>query len=145
VHPWLIWLILAAALAAAEALSLDLVLIMCAGGAAAGGVAAVAGAPPAGQVAVAVAGAVVLLLFVRPVARRHLSGAGTARTGSEALVGASAIVLSRVDSSQHGRVRLNGGEWSARAFDETQVIEVGRTVQVMQISGATAVVWDSSA
>ncbi|MGH4023052.1 MAG: NfeD family protein, partial [Pseudonocardiaceae bacterium] len=31
--------------------------------------------------------------------------------------------------------------WSARAFDETQVLEPGRTVTVMSISGATAVVW----
>lgn len=143
-HPWLIWLILAAGLAAAESLSLDLVLVMCAGGAAAGGVAAAAGLPPAAQVAIAVAGALALLLFVRPVARRHLTGKGTARTGVDALVGTDAIVLRRVDRSEQGRVRLNGGEWSARAFDETQIIEVGTTVQVMHINGATAIVWDSS-
>lgn len=140
---WLIWLILAAALAGAEALSLDLVLIMCAGGAAAGGVAAAAGLPPAVQIAVAVAGALALLLFVRPVAKRHMLGSGTARTGVEALIGTQAIVTSKVDASD-GRVRLGGGEWSARAYDHTQVIPVGSSVQVIEISGATAIVWDSS-
>lgn len=139
-HDWLVWLILAAALAGAETLSLDLVLVMCAGGAGAGGVAAVAGLPPAAQVAVAIAGALALLLFVRPVARRHLSGADTTLDGAGALVGANAIVLSTVDAVG-GRVRLKGGEWSARAYDETQVIPVGSSVQVLQISGATAVVW----
>ncbi len=139
----MIWLIVAAALAGAEALSLDLVLIMLAGGAVAGSATAVAGLPPAVQVAVAIAGALALLLVVRPIARRHLSGTGTTLSGTEALVGSHAIVLSRVDA-QDGRVRLNGGEWSARAFDHTQVIEVGTAVEVMQISGATAVVWDSA-
>jgi membrane protein implicated in regulation of membrane protease activity len=143
VHAWLVWLILAAALAGAEALSLDLVLIMCAGGATAGGLAAVAGLPPAAQVAVAVAGSLALLLFVRPVAKRHLDGTGTARTGVDALIGTQAIVTSKVDA-RDGRVRLGGGEWSARAYDETQVIPVGSSVQVIEISGATAVVWDSS-
>jgi membrane protein implicated in regulation of membrane protease activity len=142
-HAWLIWLILAAVLAGAETLSLDLVLIMCAGGAAAGGVAAAAGAPPAVQVAVAVGGALALLLVVRPVAKRHLLGSGTARTGVEALVGTQAIVTSKVDAKD-GRVRLGGSEWSARAYDETQVIPVGSSVQVIQINGATALVWDSS-
>jgi membrane protein implicated in regulation of membrane protease activity len=140
---WLIWLILAAVLAGAEALSLDLVLIMCAGGAAAGGISAAAGLPPAAQVAIAVAGALALLLFVRPVAKRHLVGTGTARTGIEALIGTQAIVTSKVDATD-GRVRLGGGEWSARAYDQTQVIPVGSSVQVIEISGATAVVWDSS-
>ena len=142
-HAWLVWLILAAVLAGAESLSLDLVLIMCAAGAAAGAVGAAAGLPPAAQVALAVGSAVALLGTVRPVAKRHLTGSGTARTGVEALVGTQAIVLSKVDAKD-GRVRLNGGEWSARAYDETQVIPVGCSVQVIEISGATAVVWDSS-
>ncbi|HST49112.1 NfeD family protein [Jatrophihabitans sp.] len=142
-HAWLIWLILAAALAGAETLSLDLVLLMCAGGAGAGGIAAAAGLPPALQVLVAVMGALALLLFVRPVAKRHLTGSGTARTGIEALIGTQAIVTSKVDATD-GRVRLGGSEWSARAYDHSQVIPVGSSVQVIEIAGATALVWDSS-
>lgn len=140
-HAWLIWLIIAAVLAGAEAMSLDLVLIMIAGGAAGGAITAGIGGPPVVQVIVAIGVSLGLLLGVRPVAKRHLVGREHL-TGTAALVGHSAIVLSRVDG-QSGRVRLNGGEWSARAFDEAQVIEAGTTVQVMQISGATAVVWDS--
>ena len=139
---WVVWLILAAVLAGAEAFSLDLVLIMLAGGALAGSITAVAGLPPAVQIAVAVAGSAALLGAVRPVARRHLTVRGHL-TGSDALVGRDAIVLSRVDATD-GRVRLNGSEWSARASDPRQVIEAGATVQVIEIAGATAVVWDSS-
>jgi hypothetical protein len=50
---WLIWVIAAGVLAGAETLSMDFVLVMCAGGAAAGAVTAAAGAPPAIQVLVA--------------------------------------------------------------------------------------------
>ncbi len=48
-------------------------------------------------------------------------------------------MLSEVDAHD-GRVRLNGGEWSARAFDERQVLPAGTVVRVMKITGATAVV-----
>jgi membrane protein implicated in regulation of membrane protease activity len=139
VPSWLIWIIAAAALAAAEALSLDLVLIMCAAGAGAAAVSAVAlGA--AGQVAVAIATSIALLALVRPVAQRHLTGHGSTPMGIEALVGREAVVLQTVDAHD-GRVRLNGAEWSARTFDQTQVIGVGISVRVMDIKGATAVVW----
>jgi membrane protein implicated in regulation of membrane protease activity len=140
VDAWLIWLIVAVALAGAEAISLDLVLIMLAGGAVVGSASALVGLPPALQIVLAIAGALALLLVVRPVAKRHLTP-GDTRTGTEALIGCEAIVLSRVDANG-GRVRLRGAEWSARALNEHQVIEVGASVQVVQISGATALVWD---
>jgi membrane protein implicated in regulation of membrane protease activity len=37
-------------------------------------------------------------------------------------------------------VRIGDDEWSARAFDGAQVIEVGERVTVLRISGATALV-----
>jgi membrane protein implicated in regulation of membrane protease activity len=140
VDAWLVWLILAVALAGAEAVSLDLVLIMFAGGALVGSASALIGLPMVLQIVLAVAGTLALLLVVRPVAKRHLTAASTP-TGTEALIGCDAIVLSRVDATG-GRIRLNGSEWSARALNEKQVIEVGTSVQVIEISGATALVWD---
>ena len=137
---WLIWLVAAALLAAAETLSLDLVLIMCAGGAAAGAITAAVGAPAAAQVVVAIIVAVGLLAFVRPVARRHLAGSGAHPMGTDALVGKTAIVLSKVDAHS-GLVRLNGQEWTARSYDGVQSVQAGETVQVVEISGATALVW----
>ncbi|MEO7286458.1 MAG: NfeD family protein [Jatrophihabitantaceae bacterium] len=139
---WLIWLILAVALAAAESLSLDLVLIMFAGGSLAGSAAALAGLPPAAQIAVAIAGSLALLVGVRPVAKRHLQ-VGSTPSGTQALIGTEAIVLRRVDQSD-GRIRLNGAEWSARTLDPQSAIEVGTQVRVIEIRGATAMVWQSS-
>ena len=133
-------MIAAAVLAGAETLSLDLVLIMCAGGAAGGAVTAALGGGAILQVVVAIVVSAVLLGFVRPIAKRHLVGIGTHQTGSAALVGKQAVVLSAVDAHD-GRVRLNGAEWSARSYDQTQTLPVGETVRVMEIDGATAVVW----
>lgn len=136
---WLIWLIAAGVLAAAETSSLSLVLIMMGGGAVAGSITAALGGPLLLQVIVAVAATAALLGGVRPIAQRHLRLGSGAITGSDALVGRTAVVLSAVDA-RDGRVRLNGAEWSARAFDDTQVLVPGTEVRVMQISGATAVV-----
>ena len=137
---WLIWLIIAAVLTGAEALSLDLVLIMLAGGAAAAAIMAPF-APPVVQAAVALVVGVGLLAGVRPIAQRHLNQHPSTATGAAALVGKTAVVLERVDS-RGGLVRLNGGHWSARSFDQHQIIAAGSTVSVMEIDGATAVVWD---
>jgi membrane protein implicated in regulation of membrane protease activity len=49
-------------------------------------------------------------------------------------------VISTVDAHQ-GRVKIGGDEWSAQAFDAHQVLETGNIVRVMEIRGATAVVW----
>jgi membrane protein implicated in regulation of membrane protease activity len=136
---WLIWLVAAGVLAAAEATSLTFVLIMFAGGALGASITAAAGGSVLLQCIVAIVATLALLGGVRPIARKHLAiGSGTS-TGSDALVGKEAVVLSEVDAHD-GRVRLNGGEWSARAYDESQVLPAGTVVRVMRINGATAVV-----
>jgi membrane protein implicated in regulation of membrane protease activity len=141
---WLIWLIASGALAAAETTSLSLVLVMGAGGAAMGAVAAALGAPVLLQFIVAIVATLALLGVVRPIAQRHLIPADPAITGSDALVGMEAVVLSEVDAKD-GRVRLNGGEWSARSYDPEQKLAAGTVVRVVQISGATAVVMSEPA
>jgi membrane protein implicated in regulation of membrane protease activity len=137
---WLIWLVVSGALALAEVFTLTLVLIMFAGGAAAAAITAALGGPVALQFIFAVAVSLALLGGVRPVARQHMLSGPAPATGSDALVGMEAVVLSEVDRHD-GRVRLNGAEWSARSFDREQVLSAGTVVRVMSISGATAVVW----
>ena len=62
------------------------------------------------------------------------------RTGTAALVGASAVVVERVDA-HGGRVKIGGEIWSARTLDGEQVLEPGTNVQVAEIQGATALVY----
>lgn len=136
---WLPWLIAAGAFAAAEAASLTFVLLMFAGGALAGSLTAALGGPVLVQFLVAIGVTLALLGGVRPIAQRHLTSGPPAITGTDALVGQEAVVLDQVDA-RDGRIRLNGAEWSARSFDDAQVLPVGTVVRVLQISGATALV-----
>jgi len=45
--------------------------------------------------------------------------------------------------AESGLVKLKGEVWSARSFDPHHTIEAGRHVDVVQIDGATAVVYES--
>jgi len=143
-HQWVVWAVGAGLLAAVELLTLDLVFLMLAAGAASGAVAAAVGAGPVISIAVAAVMSVSMLAAVRPVALRHLKQGSGLRTGIDALVGSSATVVDRVDR-ESGRVKIGGEIWSARAYDDSAVIEPGATVDVVKIDGATAYVYDVDA
>jgi membrane protein implicated in regulation of membrane protease activity len=137
---WLVWLIVAGVFAGGEAMTGTFVLLMMSGGAVGGAVAAAVGGPLLVQIVVAIVTTLALLWLVRPIAVRHLNPGPAAITGSEALVGREAVVLSAV-TRDGGRVRLNGAEWSARSRDPKQELPAGTRVSVVAIDGATAVVW----
>ncbi|MGI9063598.1 MAG: NfeD family protein [Pseudonocardiaceae bacterium] len=135
-----VWLIAGLLLIAAEVLSGEFVLVMLGAAALAAAGSSVLGAPVWIDVALFAVTSLALVTVARPVLKRRL-GAGTgAITGIDALIGGTAIVVTAVDAHS-GQVKLRGEVWTARAFDETQVLEPGRFVTVMDISGATAVVW----
>ncbi|WP_435973300.1 NfeD family protein [Streptomyces sp. Qhu_M48] len=138
--PWLIWLSVAGLLAIAELLTLTAALGMLSAAALVTAGFAAAGLPTPLQFLVFTVVAVVSVVFVRPLAVRHLLKPQTERFGVDALVGRAAYVVSEV-SGLGGRVRIGGEEWTARAYDETLVIPPGTTVEVMEISGATALVY----
>lgn len=83
-------------------------------------------------------GAAGSLLFLRPIALRHLKKKPADQaTNVEALIGATAVALSAVTQLQ-GLVKLNGETWSARS--NTGQIQDGTEVEVVAIEGATAIV-----
>jgi membrane protein implicated in regulation of membrane protease activity len=142
VPAWLAWLIVAVALAVGEIATPGLfVLGPLALAAVVSALAAALGAAIVWQIVIFGAGALATLLFVRPVARRHLRMPAALRTGTDALVGARAVVLQRVDEDG-GRVKIGGEEWSARSFMAGQVLEPGTRVEVAKIEGATALVYE---
>ena len=138
--PWLIWLIVSAVLIVAEIFTLTAALGMLGAAALITAGSAAAGLSPPLQFLLFTVVATVTLLFVRPVAVRHLLQPQTERFGVEALVGKAAYVVSEV-TGREGRVRIGGEEWSARSYDETLVIPRGATVDVLEISGTTAFVY----
>ena len=78
--------------------------------------------------------------FLRPIARAHLKMPRAMRTGTAALEGTKAVVLQRVDG-RGGRVKIGGEEWSARSYMPDEAFDVGTEVEVVQIQGATALVY----
>lgn len=138
--PWILWLIAAAALGVAEFFTLTLAFGLLAAAAVIAAVVAGLGAPVLLQLLAFAATAAAGLLIVRPVARRHMTQPPLVREGSDALVGKTAVVVAEVTVAQ-GLIKLSGEEWSARSFDEHESIPVGALVDVMEIDGATAVVY----
>jgi membrane protein implicated in regulation of membrane protease activity len=137
---WIVWLIVAAVLGVAELLTTTLAFGLIAIAAV---VAAVVGAFHLGlplQLGAFILAAGAGLGVVRPIAIKHIKQPPPLRTGTAALVGRSAIVLEEV-TEHSGRVRIDGEEWTSRPYDESMRIPVGTKVDVMQIKGATALVY----
>jgi len=139
-HLWESWLAVAVLLGALELLSLDLFLVMLAGGALVGALTALLGGPVALQVGLALITSVALLGVIRPTVVRRLHGGPDLKIGAEALIGKRATVLRELAYGTPGRVKIGGEEWTAEPYDEDDRIEEGALVDVVQIKGATAYV-----
>jgi membrane protein implicated in regulation of membrane protease activity len=137
---WIIWLVAALALGAAEMLTMTFALGLIAVAAVAAAGVSAAGGNGLLQVGAFVLASLAGLGVVRPFALRHVRQAPLLRTGTAALVGRTALVVQEV-SAHAGQVRIGGDVWSSRPYDETLVIPVGATVDVMEIEGATALVY----
>ena len=136
----LIWTVGAVALAAAEALTGDLSLLMLSGGALAAAGSSRLGLPLWADGVVFLVVSVLMLALVRPVLRRRLGSGHGLPEPVRALEGRHAVVLQRV-AADAGQVKLDGEVWSARSFNAGDCYEPGDRVTVMHIDGATAVVW----
>jgi membrane protein implicated in regulation of membrane protease activity len=138
---WVFWVIAAAVFGIGEMLTTSFFLAPFGLGA---GLAAIVDAAGAGGLPAWIVFVVVSLLtlaFVRPIATSHLKVPPRIRTGAAALVGKQAIVLERIANDEGvGCVKIDGEVWTARAFDEDEIIERGTRVQVVDIKGATALV-----
>lgn len=140
-HAWETWLGIAALLAVAEMFSLDLVLIMLAAGALVGMAAALLDLPVAVQIIAAAGASLAALTLARPSMVKRFHGGPELQLGHGKLVGQQGLVTEEISGVATGRIKLAGEIWSAVPFDETATIPAGETVEVMEIRGATAVVY----
>jgi membrane protein implicated in regulation of membrane protease activity len=141
-NAWVLWAVLAVALAVGEIFTPGLFFLgPVALAAVVAGAVALGGLGVAVQLIVFIVGTVASLAVLRPIARAHIKIPPLLRTGTAALVGAKATVVQRVDADG-GRVRLGGEEWSARSYLDDQVLEPGTRVEVAKIEGATALVYE---
>jgi membrane protein implicated in regulation of membrane protease activity len=138
---WMFWILLAVILAAGEVMSVSFFLAPFAVGALLGGLADLAGAGAVAAFLVFLVSSGLLFGIVRPIARRHLRTPAQLRTGTAALIGRTAIVTELIDNvAGSGSVKLDGELWTARAYEDDEVIAAGRRVHVVEIKGATALV-----
>jgi membrane protein implicated in regulation of membrane protease activity len=138
---WVLWVILACAFGVGEMLTTSFFLAPFALGAALAAVVSVAGGGSVAAVISFVVASLLVLAFVRPIARKHMKMPPQLRTGAAALIGKDAIVLERIENLEGvGCVRIEGEVWTARALHDDEVIEKGTRVQVVDIKGATALV-----
>lgn len=138
---WLIWLILAVVLVIAEIFTLTAALGLLGVSALLTAGTAALGLPLPVQLIVFAATSTAGVALLRPFAIRHMAQPQITPFGIEALVGKPAVVTQEV-TEMDGRVRISGEEeWSARSYDASVVIPVGTVVDVMEISGSTALVY----
>jgi membrane protein implicated in regulation of membrane protease activity len=128
-------------LAIAEVFTTTFVLIMLSAGAFAAAAAAALGLPLWLQILAFGAVSAASLWMVRPAIQRYMHrGSDATPVGLAAIEGSHGLVLERVDLD-HGMIKIEGEMWTARPYDATQVFEPGERVRVIEIKGATALVW----
>ncbi len=139
---WIIWLVAACLLGLGELHTGGFYLLPFALGAALAAVMSLLGVGALLSAVVFVVASAIVILALRPVARRHRRLPPSIRTGAAALIGRRATVLERIANDEGvGCVRIDGGEvWTARSYDDDAVIEAGEHVEVVEIRGATALV-----
>ena len=137
---WLLWIGAAGVLGVAEMLTLGLFLAPFALAALVAGALAALVAGFSVSLAVFAVASLLLMFSVRPRVLARLRPPVGIRTGTAALVGSRVVVLERIAFPHAGAVQINGEVWTARAYDEDEVIEPGALVYVIEIRGAIALV-----
>jgi membrane protein implicated in regulation of membrane protease activity len=138
---WLLWLIAAIVFGVGEIFTLSFFLAPFAGGALVAALASGFGAGDAITWAIFLVVSVVLLAALRPLARSHKKTPPQIRTNTAALIGRNATVIERIANDEGvGCVKIDGELWTARSYDDDDVIEAGKRVSVVEIRGATALV-----
>jgi membrane protein implicated in regulation of membrane protease activity len=139
---WIIWLVAAALLGIGEMHQGGFYLLPFALGAGLAAVVSLLGVGTLLSLILFVVASAFVFAGLRPIARRHRRLPPAIRTGAAALVGRRAMVLERIANEEGvGCVKIDGGEvWTARSYDDDEVIDVGERVEVVEIRGATALV-----
>ncbi len=138
---WVIWLVAACLLGVGEMHQGGFYLAPFAAGALLAAILSLAGVGTAVSVVVFAVASVIAFATLRPIAQRHRKLPPTLRTGAAALVGKRAVVLERIANREGvGCVKIDGEVWTARSYDEDEVINAGESVEVVEIRGATALV-----
>ena len=92
------------------------------------------------QIIVFLAVSIVLLIFTRPLAEKHLNR-NRVRTNYESEIGKVIRITEKVDNlNQTGRSVVDGQEWTVRAEKDREIFEEGSLARVVAVSGVKLIV-----
>ena len=139
-----VWLVLGAVLIVVEVLTLTIALGMLGVAALLAAGVALLGGGVVLQSLTFGAASLGLLVFARPPVQRMIERMGDDghSTDARALTGSTAMVVERV-TDHTGQVRLNGELWRARPYAGTGPVDVGASVSVAAVEGATLLIYSS--
>ncbi|MBO4863631.1 MAG: NfeD family protein [Eubacterium sp.] len=128
------WVIVAAVALVAEIVSLGLTTIWFTGGAIVAAIIGYMGGPLWAQVAAFIVVSTILLLVMRPIAKKYLA-IGQEKTNTDSLIGRIEKVLVEVDNNAGtGKIKLGDVDWRAVSEDGS-VIPEGTLVKIERIEG----------
>lgn len=133
----IIWVAIAVAFAIIEALTLGLTTIWFSGGALAAAIASMFNTSILVQVIIFVIVSAILLIFTRPIARKHFNNK-LVDTNVDALVGTEGVAETDFKVHETGQVKADGKVWSAVC--ESGEISKGSVVIIKEIKGVTLTV-----
>ena len=136
----LIWLGLFILLLVIEIITVGLTTIWFAAGALAALAANVMGANLILQIIIFLAVSIVLLIFTRPWAEKHLNRKRV-RTNYEREIGKVIRITEKVDNlDQTGKSVVDGQEWTVRSRNDSDIFEAGALARVVAVSGVKLIV-----
>ena len=92
------------------------------------------------QIIVFFAVSVVLMIFTRPWAARHLNR-NRLKTNYESNIGEIIRITERVDNlKQTGKSIVDGQEWTVRSQNNNEILEAGDLAKIISISGVKLIV-----
>ena len=134
------WLGLLIILLIIEIITVGLTSIWAAGGALAALVLNILGLSLVWQVIAFFVVTFVLLIFTRPFAVRFIN-TQREKTNYEGIIGKTIRIAERVDNiRQTGMAVVNGQEWTVRAEEEQEILELETLAKVVNISGVKLIV-----
>ena len=135
------WGVLAALAFVGELLSVSFFLLFFSLGAVVALLFSLVGLPLVAQGIGFVAASILSMVVLRPALLNRLASGGEEYSGHRGITGASAVVTEAIEAGGKGTVRVGSGEfWTARALYSRGRIEKGKTVQVLDTDGLTALV-----
>lgn len=134
----MLWALLIVGFAVLEGMSLGLTSIWFAIGSIFALIASMLKLPFLAQVIVFLASSIVMLIYTKPIAQKHLK-VGATKTNVEELIGMTGFVIKPIEEHVPGQVKIKGQVWTAISEDGRE-IGLDEEVVVVLVEGVKLIV-----